>query len=54
MGKINGMLMERGFSTYTHENVIIVAPPLIINETELKEAMAIMDEVLTIVDETMI
>ncbi|MBS7525996.1 aminotransferase class III-fold pyridoxal phosphate-dependent enzyme [Fusibacter paucivorans] len=54
MPKINGMLSERGFSTYTHENCIIVAPPLIINEAELKEAMAIMDDVLTIVDETML
>lgn len=54
MPKILGMLSERGFSTYTHENIIIVAPPLVIKEEELKEAMAIMDEVLTIVDETMI
>ena len=50
MGKINGMLKEKGFSTYTHENIIIVAPPLIINETELREAMEILDEVLTEVD----
>ena len=50
MGKINGMLKEKGFSTYTHENIIIVAPPLIINETELREAMKILDEVLTDVD----
>jgi len=54
MSKINGMLSERGFSTYTHENCIIVAPPLIIKENELSEAMAIMDEVLTIVDQTML
>ncbi len=50
MGKINGMLKAKGFSTYTHENVIIVAPPLIITAEELKEAMAIMDEVLDAVD----
>lgn len=50
MGKINGMLKKKGFSTYTHENIIIVAPPLIITETELKDAMAIMDEVLVEVD----
>jgi taurine--2-oxoglutarate transaminase len=50
MGKILGMLKEKGFSTYTHENIIIVAPPLIIKEEEIKEAMSIMDEVLDYVD----
>lgn len=50
MGKINGMLKKKGFSTYTHENIIIVAPPLIITATELTEAMNIMDEVLSEVD----
>lgn len=50
MGRINGMLKEKGFSTYTHENIIIVAPPLIIKESELREAMAILDEVLAEVD----
>ncbi len=51
MGKILGMLGERGFYTYTHENCIIVAPPLIITEQELTEALAIMDEVLGEVDQ---
>jgi len=50
MGKIIGMLGEKGFYTYSHENCIIVAPPLIITEQELTEAMNIMDEVLTEVD----
>lgn len=50
MGKILGMLKERRFMTYTHENMIIVAPPLIITEEQLTEEMAKMDEVLYIVD----
>ena len=50
MGKIVGMLKKGGFSTYSHENMIIVAPPLIITEDELKEAMKIMDNVLSEVD----
>lgn len=50
MGKICGMLKEKGFSTYTHENIIIVAPPLIIKEDELRTAMTMLDEVLTEVD----
>ena len=51
MPKIIGMLKKKGFSTYSHENIIIVAPPLIITEEELKEAIAILDEVLGEVDE---
>ncbi|NTV89655.1 MAG: aminotransferase class III-fold pyridoxal phosphate-dependent enzyme [Clostridiales bacterium] len=50
MKKITGMLMDKGFYTYTHENSVIVAPPLIITEQELESAMAIMDEVLGVVD----
>ena len=47
---IIGVLKKKGFSPYSHENNIIVAPPLIITETELRDAMAIMDEVLADVD----
>lgn len=43
-------LIGRGFYTYSHENTIMVAPPLIITEEQLREAMVIMDEVLTEVD----
>lgn len=51
MPKILASLKEKGFSTYTHENIIIVAPPLIIKEKEIKEAMSIMDQVLAEVDQ---
>lgn len=50
MKRILGMLSEKGFYTYSHENSIIVAPPLIITELELESAMAIMDDVLFEVD----
>ena len=50
MGKLNGLLKEKGFSTYTHENCIIIAPPLIIKEDELKEALGMLDEVLNFAD----
>ncbi len=50
MKKIIGMLSAKGFYTYSHENSVIVAPPLIITEQELQDAMAIMDEVLSEVD----
>lgn len=50
MKSILGMLKKRRFMTYTHENVIIVAPPLIITEQQIVEEMSKMDEVLSIVD----
>ncbi len=54
MGKILGKLKERKFMTYTHENMILVAPPLIITEEQLKEELVKLDEVLTIVDKEFI
>jgi taurine--2-oxoglutarate transaminase len=50
MNSIIDMLSAKGFYTYSHENDIMVAPPLIITEQELTSAMAIMDEVLGDVD----
>lgn len=50
MPTIIGMLKEKGFSTYSHENMISIAPPLIITEDELKEAMKIFEEVLSYID----
>lgn len=50
MAKIHGLLKERGFASFGRENNINVIPPLIITEKELREAIRILDEVLTIVD----
>lgn len=50
MAKIVGMLKQEGFFTYSHENMIIVAPPLIITEEELRTAMGILDKVMDSVD----
>lgn len=50
MGKIIGLLRERGFATFGRENNINISPPLIITEEELRKAMNIFDEVLDIVD----
>jgi taurine--2-oxoglutarate transaminase len=36
--------------TYTHENMILVAPPLIITREQLAEELLKLDEVLGIVD----
>ena len=53
MGGINKKLAAKGFMTYTHENIIIVAPPLIITEEQLIEELKKLDEVLTEVDATL-
>jgi taurine--2-oxoglutarate transaminase len=50
MKKVSGELVKRGFMTYTHENVVIVAPPLIITGEQLTEELAKLDEVLGVVD----
>lgn len=50
MGKILGFLKAEKFMTYTHENMIIVAPPLIITEEQLTEELAKLDKVLGVVD----
>ena len=51
MGKLIGELKKRGFMTYSHENMIIVAPPLIITTEQIKEELKKLDEVLYIADE---
>lgn len=50
MKKILGMLKKEGFWTYSHENIIFIAPPLVIQEEELLEAMDIFDKVMYSVD----
>lgn len=51
MKKILSILKSEGFWNYSHDNVLIIAPPLTIKEDELKEAMDIMDRVLDFVDD---
>jgi len=50
MGKILNKLKEKNFMTYSHENMILIAPPLIITEEQLVEELTKLDEVLTEVD----
>ncbi|MHB8128781.1 MAG: aminotransferase class III-fold pyridoxal phosphate-dependent enzyme [Mobilitalea sp.] len=50
MGKILGKLKEKKFMTYTHENMVIVAPPLIITQEQIIEELVKLDEVLSFVD----
>ncbi|MDR0357429.1 MAG: aminotransferase class III-fold pyridoxal phosphate-dependent enzyme [Clostridiales Family XIII bacterium] len=50
MAKIMGMLKKEGFASYNNESGIMVAPPLIITEEELRTAIDIFDRVLDSVD----
>jgi taurine--2-oxoglutarate transaminase len=50
MGKVVGMLKAKGFNTYSHENCVSVSPPLVINEAQIAEGLAILDEVLEYTD----
>ncbi|HAK45118.1 MAG TPA: aspartate aminotransferase family protein [Spirochaeta sp.] len=54
MKQIVGKLRENGATTYSHENMISVSPPLIITEEELKELFVILDKVATWVDENLL
>lgn len=54
MRQVNAQLAARGFMTYTHENMILVAPPLIISAEQLAEEMTKLDEALGFVDSNFI
>lgn len=51
MPSIVGKLMAKKFSTYSHENMIFVSPPLIITPEQIKEEMVKVDEVLSEIDD---
>jgi len=54
MKQILAKLKEEGYSTYSHENMLVTSPPLIITEKELDEAFVMLDKVLTWVDQTFV
>lgn len=54
MGKVVKLLAQKKFMTYSHENMVLVAPPLTITEEQLREEMAKFDEVLDTVDKEFI
>ncbi len=50
MKSIIGRLSKKGFMTYSHENMILIAPPLIITAEQITEELKKVDEVLSEVD----
>ena len=53
MGKINRFLLDRGVYTMVRWWSVMTNPPLIIDEAQLAETFAVIDEALTIGDEAM-
>lgn len=45
------ILRDRGLSTLTPANLISITPPLCITETELRDGLRIIDEILDITDQ---
>ena len=50
MDKVKARLLEKGLSTVLRWNWVFACPPLCINESELKEGLAIVDDALEIAD----
>jgi taurine--2-oxoglutarate transaminase len=50
LAEVIALLYEKGFATIGRNNNVIIAPPLTITGSELREAIGILDEVLEIVD----
>lgn len=46
MGKFVSLLIDHGFYTYSHESSVMIAPPLMITEQQINEAMDIFEKVL--------
>jgi len=51
MNQLGAFLREHGVSTMIHWNKIFTSPPLIINEQQLRETFAVLDEGLDITDQ---
>jgi taurine--2-oxoglutarate transaminase len=50
MDSLREYLLDNGVYTFIHWNVILVNPPLIINEEQLAEGFKVLDEALKITD----
>ena len=51
MARLKEAAMARGLYLMTRDNLVLVAPPLVIGEDELSEGVAVLDETLAVADE---
>jgi taurine--2-oxoglutarate transaminase len=54
MAQVKQAISEKGVFIYTHFNVLLIIPPLIISEDQLKEGFEVIDEALTLADQVYI
>jgi taurine--2-oxoglutarate transaminase len=54
MEAVKRYLLDNGVYTFIHWNVILVNPPLIINEEQLSEGIQVLDEALKITDQAVV
>jgi taurine--2-oxoglutarate transaminase len=54
MAALRKACLDQGLFVYTHWHTILIIPPLIISEEQLKEGFAIIDKALEITDQTII
>jgi taurine--2-oxoglutarate transaminase len=50
MGSLKKYLLEKGLFLYTHWNLLLIIPPLIITDEQLAEGFSIIDKGLEITD----
>ena len=50
MNALKKYCMDNGLFLYTHWHTVLIIPPLIINEEQLKEGFAILDKALEVTD----
>jgi taurine--2-oxoglutarate transaminase len=51
MARLREAALARGLHLMTHDNLVIVAPPLVIDDADLAEGLALLDDALDVVDE---
>ena len=54
MAAMRKFCLDRGLYVYTHWHNILIIPPLIINEDQLKEGFAVLDQALELTDQKMV
>jgi taurine--2-oxoglutarate transaminase len=54
MNALRKKLLEKGLFVYTHWHTVLIIPPLIINEAQLQEGFAILDEALSDTDRSLV
>ncbi|MPN51912.1 hypothetical protein SDC9_199563 [bioreactor metagenome] len=50
MNEVKKYLLDHGVYLYTHWHTILILPPLIISEEQLREGFAVIDQALEIAD----